>query len=192
MIPGCKISLRPLEPEDLDLVYALANDPSVTAGVVGWSFPPSRESQRSWLRDQAADSHTKRLAVVDPDGVAVGVTGVWDVDWHNQSALSAIKMLPSSQGRGLATDAVLTTMAWAFYVVGLRRLHSSILSFNTASLNLYVGRCGWREEGRELESVFRAGEWWDLVRVAALKRDFDKLDGASEWVERIAPLPRPK
>jgi RimJ/RimL family protein N-acetyltransferase len=189
MIPGHNVKLRPIEPEDLDLVWRLANEPSITASVVGWSFPTSREAQRNWIRTQADDTRTRRLVILDPEGESVGITGLWDIDWHNQSAFSGVKLLPSSHGRGLATDAVLTTMAWAFYVVGLRRLHSTVLQFNTPSLKLYLQRCGWREEGCELESVFRAGKWWNLVRIAALRSDFDRLDGAAARAHRLAPVP---
>jgi RimJ/RimL family protein N-acetyltransferase len=73
-------------------------------------------------------------------------------------------------------------------VVGLRRLHGSILDFNTASMNAYVRRCGWRIEGVDREAIFRKGEWIDLYRVAVLRSDFDGLPNALEYVNQVCPV----
>src|SRR5690606_20031217 len=119
---------------------------------------------------------------------AIGITGLWDIDWHNQSALSAIKLLPSYKGKGLGTETVMLTMAWAFYSVGLRRLHSTILDFNGPSLGLYIKKCGWRVEEHQREAIFRKGEWHDLYNVAILKKEFDALPQASEFIQAVCPV----
>jgi RimJ/RimL family protein N-acetyltransferase len=127
-------------------------------------------------------------------GEPVGVAGLWDFDWHNRSAMAPIKMMPGATPKGAGTDTIMMVMAWAFYEVGLRRVHGTILDFNAASYAVYIRRCGWRVEGRERESIFRHGTWHDLFRVAALKPDFDALPDAQEYVERVCgvqPEPSP-
>lgn len=188
MIPGTQVTLRSLEPGDAELLWSLATDPAVCSNVVGWDFPPSRHGQEAWIAEQFRRQDTHRLTIVDRDGVAVGITGLWEIDWHNRSALTGVKMLPAHQGKGLAADAVLTTMCWSFNVVGLRRLHAALLDFNARSYALFVDRCGWRVEGREIESIFRGGAWRDLIRIAALKRDFDGRADAAERKRRMVPV----
>jgi hypothetical protein len=81
-------------------------------------------------------------------------------------------------------------MAWSFYEVGLRRLHCTILDFNAASHGAYVRKCGWQIEGRQREAVFRNGRWNDLLHAAILKREFDTLIDAEEYVGRLSsPVP---
>jgi hypothetical protein len=97
--------------------------------------------------------------------------------------------MPGSAPKGAGTDAIMTLMAWAFYEVGLRRLHCTILDYNAASHGAYVRKCGWQIEGRQREAVFRNGRWNDLLHAAILKREFDTLLDAEEYVARLSSLP---
>lgn len=188
MIPGQAVRLRPVERSDLALLQELANDPVIGGLVVGWDFPVSMHGQERWLESSSPDRTTVRLMVDDAEtAMPIGLTGLWEIDWHNRSALTATKLHPERVGRGMGSDSIMTLMAWAFYVVGLRRLHGAILDFNSASMNAYVGRCGWQVEGLEREAIFRKGEWIDLYRVAVLRSDFDALPNALEYVNRVCP-----
>jgi RimJ/RimL family protein N-acetyltransferase len=189
MIHGKHVALRPIEPEDLPFLTHLANDAEVSGRVVGWDFPVPLHAQGDWLAASAANRSTRRLAVVEvATDETVGMTGLWDIDWHNRDALTAVKLDPRFSGRGLGRDTVMTVNAWAFYVVGLRRLHSTILDFNGPSMGAYVGRSGWVVEGRERGSVFRRGEWVDQYQVACLRPDFDALDDAESYVRSVHPV----
>jgi RimJ/RimL family protein N-acetyltransferase len=189
MLKGRLLGLRTMEAGDLDFLADLANHPIVRGNVVGWEWPISRHGQVDWLQATRNDPHTKRLIVTKLGSEEpIGLTGLWDVDWHNQSALTAVKLMPGAAPRGAGTDSIMLMMAWTFYEVGLRRLHSSILDFNKASLGAYVRRCGWRVEGRSREAVFRNGQWRDLLQVAALRGDFDGLRDSCEYIQRVCPV----
>ena len=189
MIPGRLTALRPVEPSDLGLLQRITNDVSIQGSVVGWDFPVAEHGQSGWLASSQSNPRTQRLMIQTlDDSTAIGVTGLWEIDWHNRSALTATKIATDWHGRGMGSDAIMTTMAWSFYVVGLRRLHSTILAFNQASIGSYVDRCGWRIEGRHREAVFRKGQWCDLYSVAALRADFDRHEMASDYVDSVAPI----
>jgi RimJ/RimL family protein N-acetyltransferase len=191
MLNGRLVTIRPTGAEDLDFLADLANHDQVRHNVGGWGWPVSRDAQADWLRRSHADPGVQRMTVVDPvSGQPWGFTGLWEIDWHNRGALTGIKLMPGLTPRGAGTDAIMLTMAWSFYEVGLRRLHSTILPFNAASLGAYVRHCGWRIEGRDREAAFRRGQWHDLLRVAALRSDFEALPAAEEYVERVCG-PRP-
>lgn len=189
MIPGRLVALRPVESSDLRLLQRIANDVQIQGAVVGWDFPVAEHSQEAWLNASQSNPRVRRLMVQRIDtGDPVGLTGLWDLDWHNRSALTATKLDPDHLGRGMGSDAIMVTMAWAFFVVGLRRLHGAILDFNGASFGAYVDRCGWRVEGRHREAIFRKGRWCDLYSVAVLKSDFERHELCAEYVERVAPV----
>lgn len=188
MISGRSVDLRPIEHGDLDFLRQLHNDPRVAGSVVDWSAPVSASQQERWFEALANDARSIRLTIVERStGLPVGLTGVWDIDRRNGTGWTGIKLAPDAGGRGLATDAVLLTMAWAFACAELRRLEGALLDFNTASFALYVGRCGWVVEGREREKVLRAGRHCDLIRVAVLRREFEALADAPEYVELVRP-----
>jgi RimJ/RimL family protein N-acetyltransferase len=180
---GRIVGLRPVEPDDQDFLRELANHPQVRANVVGWDWPSARP----------ALSAVQPLSVVlAATGQIVGHTGLGNVDWQNQSATTRIELMPGLAPKGTGTDAIMTLMAWAFYEVGLRRLHGTCLDFNVASHGAYVRKCGWQIEGREREAVFRHGRWNDLLHVAILKREFDTLLDAEEYVGRLTtPMTAP-
>ena len=189
MIPGRIVRLRPVERSDLALLQELMNDPVVTSSVVGWGFPVSMHGQERWLESSSTSQEAVRLMVDDAEtGMRVGSTGLWDIDWHNRSAFTGVKLHPEHFSRGMGSDSIMTLMAWALNVVGLHRLHGAILDFNVASKHTYVDRCGWQVEGVDREAIFRKGGWIDLHRVAALRSDFDALPNAQEYVNRICPV----
>lgn len=187
MIYGKQIALRPMESEDQDFIHALNEDPVVRGRVVGWDWPSSAHHQKAWFSASTGGGSTHRWVVLGPDGEPIGLTGLWDVDWHNRNALSALKLggVADVRGKGLGSDAIMTVMAFAFCDVGLHRLHTTILADNTASERAYVRKCGWTVEGVSREHVWRHGRYVDLLHVGILKSDFDALPDSSDHVDLI-------
>jgi RimJ/RimL family protein N-acetyltransferase len=186
MISGHAIDLRPIEPHDASLLHALAVDPVVTQAVVGWAMPTGFAERSDDLSKRLDDPMTRRLVIVERQGARdVGLTGLWELNQREGTATTGIRLLRDGWGRGLGTDAVMTLMAWAFHDVGLRRLETTILDFNTASLALYADRCGWTVEGREREAVLRGGRHCDRYRLGILRSDFDAMEAAEDYVRRV-------
>src|SRR5680860_327650 len=153
------VRLRPIEREDLAFLRDLANDPVVRKNVVGWDWPLSMADQERWFEGGPNTAETQRLIVESDRGVPLGMTGLWDIDWRNRSALTALKLGgdPENRGRGYGAAAVQALMEFAFNDVGLHRLYSTILETNLPSLAVYVRKSGWTEEGRLREHVWRGG-----------------------------------
>lgn len=186
MIFGKRVYFRPLEHSDQADVIALNNDPVVRGNVVGWSWPSSVFAQTKWFEGSNSTA-THRWAVCNGADQMIGLTGLWDVDWHSRHALTALKLGGPhlARGQGLGVDAIMTAMAFAFYDVGLNRLHGSIIVGNEASKRAYCGRCGWSVEGLLRQHVWRHGKFVDVETVAVLKEDFDRLPDAGDYVALI-------
>src|SRR5215467_5627841 len=137
MIAGRFIRLRPIEPEDLSFMAKMTNDRDVAGMVAGWDFPVALHSQRSWLEESAGDRSAFRFTIVGAEGEPIGMTGLFNIDWHSRHAIAPIKLYqPALRQKGTGTDVVKTLMAWAFYDVGLQKLQGSILDSNGASCGL--------------------------------------------------------
>ncbi|MBX3181903.1 MAG: GNAT family N-acetyltransferase [Polyangiaceae bacterium] len=173
MIVGNKVRFRALEDDDQPLLVAWLNDPEISRLVGGFSFPASVSAQREWFARAKSDSKNQRWMVESLEGEPLGLTGLWQIDWQNRHALTALKLgAPSARGKGYGTDAIMTLMAYAFFQVGLNRLWGEILPYNLGSYKAYVERCGWRVEGVSRQHIYREGQFHDQLRVAVLKEDF--------------------
>lgn len=186
MIRGLKTVTRPIESQDQEFIYELNSDPVVRGNVVGWDFPVSLAHQIKWFEADRASS-THRWIVEDLEGHALGLTGLWDVDWHSRNALTAIKIggKTPQRGLGLGSDAIMAMMAFAFYDVGLERLYTSILEDNIPSRKAYVERCGWIIEGKSRKHVWRNGKFVNLLQVGVLRSDFDQLPNSANYRDLV-------
>lgn len=76
---------------------------------------------------------------------------------------------------GYAVDTVMAIMKYAFEELGLNRLDGSMIEYNVASLKMYIGKCGWKEEGRQRNWYFRKNQYWDRIMVGITKEDYFEL-----------------
>ena len=130
------------------------------------------QNRREWKRGQTfvfivADREDERRVIgrVTLGGVLRGAfqnayLGYWIDEEH--------------QGRGLMTEAVLATTAFAFSAAGLHRVQAAVMPRNAASLRV-VQKAGYRREGLAERYLCIAGAWEDHVIYAMT---------AEEWSAR--------
>lgn len=186
MIQGKSVLLRPIEERDQEYIHQLNADPGVRSNVVGWEFPQSLHRQRNWFANSET-GQTHRWIVEDEESRQIGLTGLWDIDFHNRNALTALKLGGPNEvrGRGIGRDAIKAVMAFAFYDVGLKRLYGSIIEGNDPSLKVYCERCNWSVEGTSRSHVWRHGDYVDLIQVGVLKEDFDDLEDSRDYIDLV-------
>ena len=91
MIHGQKTAMRPVEPTDLTFLREMANDRVVATSVIGWDFPLSDHGQIGVVGISRPRWENRRFIIEDAAGRSVGMTGLWDIDWHNRSAATGIR-----------------------------------------------------------------------------------------------------
>ncbi|MER7460058.1 GNAT family N-acetyltransferase [Micromonospora sp. NPDC126480] len=153
------VALRPLGPDDADLMYGLHTLPEVVASRVP-PEPPSRaaveqhcrQAGTRWLSGQAAN-----LVILDAaTGAAAGTCAlVYDQPATGQ-AMVGYSLLPAWRGRGLATRTVRLLTRWGFADVGLDRIWAGVHVGNPASERV-LERAGFRREGVERGRLPGAG-----------------------------------
>lgn len=170
-IKGKKVTLRFIEPDDLEAIREMTNDPEQEHLIIGWSFPAAKKHQEDWYQRVLADRNNFRFAI-EFEGKFVGISTLTSIDWKNRKADHGIRLtLDAPKGQGIGTDAVYATMKYAFEELNLNRLYGSILDYNTASWKLYT-KCGWKSEGVYRQSVFKNDEFHDESPVAILKSEY--------------------
>lgn len=182
-IYGKKVVLRAMEPTDCELVREMFNDPEMENLVVGWAFPLSQYAQTKWYEKHYADQDFRFIIETSEDG-AVGVATLIDIDWKNRMAQHGIKLANEKyRGKGIATDAVMAIMRYAFDELGLNRLNGSWFPDNIASKKMYM-RCGWKEEGVRRNYIYKQGAFRDLVETGVLAEDYYRLIAENRYWEK--------
>lgn len=172
------ISLRALEPEDLDLLYEVENDERA------WSVSASRThfsrfSLRQYLAGQPADAfQAGELRLVIADGKeAVGLIDLTNFSPMDGRAEVCIVICPAHRGKGYARTALGLLENYARQFLRIRMLYALISAHhNPVSLRLFAS--AQYEQVATLPAWHnRGGEYEDVVLV---QKFLDSPQGAGE------------
>ena len=175
-IKGKQVTLRAIELQDLELLNKWANDPEIQYWLGGWHFPINQEDQKKWFLGLSVNSIHQRFAIETADLGLIGTANLVDIDWKNKHAFHGMLLGDKDiRGKGLGVDTVMALMKYAFEELGLERLDGSMIEYNVASLKMYLGKCGWKEEGRQRNWYFRKNRFWDKILVGITSSDYSTL-----------------
>lgn len=157
------IRLRPLEPEDVDLLYSWENEMAVWE-VSNTLAPFSKYIIEQYILNSQRDiyeSKQLRLVIETPDGTPVGAVDLFDFDpFHQRAGVGILIHNTGERQKGYATDALLLMCSYAKEILGLHQLFANITADNEASLRLFV-KCGFELCGQKKDWVKSGQEWKD-------------------------------
>lgn len=183
-IKGKAVTLRAIEEDDLPTLHAWGNDPDLWALLGGWRFPSSLRQTRLWFDSLPGDQLNQRFAIDYPGVGLVGTANLVDINWKDNNAFHGMMLGdPGMRGKGVGVDVIMAMMRYAFDELHLRRLDGSMIAYNEASLAVYCGKCGWKEEGRQRDWYYRGGRYWDRVLVGVTSDDYRALVADNRYWE---------
>lgn len=154
-----KVTLRALEPTDLDTLYRWENDSSVWT-VTDTIAPYSREALWHYLEQYTGDIYAQRqlrlMITLTDDGAPVGTIDFLNFDPLNNRAELGLLIAGEWRGKGLGRQALELLTAYARDHIGLRQLYVFIAVDNTVCLDLFES-FGYRRAGI-LQSWVRRGK----------------------------------
>lgn len=182
-IKGKFVTLRPIEFEDLEFIRTMLNDPWFESMITGWAYPISKKDQEAWYAAfKNSSSQIRYIIETEADGV-VGFTGLKNIDWKNGTADGGGMRVAKRENmsKGIATDAYMTLLRYAFYELRLNRVNGSVFKYNTASIRA-TEKVGFKQEGIQREAIFKDGKYHDIILLGVLKSDYDKVvEETSYW-----------
>ncbi len=124
--------------------------------------------------DDAKDKIIFGIVIPNNDAL-IGTVGLHDIKWKDHVATTGAMIGDEeNRNRGFGTDAKMTLLDYAFNELNLRKICSSVLSFNERSIG-YNLRCGYRIEGVRKQQIFTGGRYWDEVLLAVFREDWVPL-----------------
>ncbi len=167
VIKGGQILLREIKESDLELLHLWANDEQLWSLLDGWHFPYSKASTQHWFESLDYESSHRVFGIEVPKIGLIGTANLVQIDPVNKSAFHGMMIGSSEQrGKGFGQDTIRTVVRYAFESLRLKRLETSIIEYNEASLRTYLTKCGWKEEARLRQFYFRKNRYWDKILIA--------------------------
>ena len=134
------ITLRALEPTDLDTLYRWENDTALWV-VSDTAAPYSREALWHYLKEYTGDIYAQRqlrlMVTLSADGTPVGTVDFLNFDPLNNRAELGLFIADEFRGKGLGREALDLLTAYARDHIGLRQLYVFIALDNEACLHLF-------------------------------------------------------
>ncbi|WP_322015649.1 spermidine N1-acetyltransferase [Paraburkholderia sp. J12] len=165
-----RLTLRPLERQDLKFVHELNND----AKIMRYWFEEPYETftELSQLYDRHVhDQRERRFVAVDSADELVGLVELIELDYIHRRGEFQIIIAPHAQGRGYATSATQLAIDYAFAVLNLRKLYLIVDTTNVAAIHVYE-KCGFQHEAELIEEFFGNGKYHNALRMCLFQRDF--------------------
>lgn len=166
------VTLRALEPEDMELLYKWENDSSL------WSAsdtitPLSRFNLREYIQTSHIDIHvTRQLKLVaECGGEPVGMADLFDFDPHNGRVSVGILVYEESmRNRGIGTKILEQIVNYAFNVLCVHQIAASVAVGNSASIALFR-KAGFESCGLKKDWLRRSGHWVDVIEYQLIRKD---------------------
>jgi len=141
-------SLRALELEDLDFLFAIENDTRF------WKYANrTKPYTKAFLTEYILQSHLSiqeaqqlRLALVDTAGKALGFVDLFEVDLHHRRAAVGIIIHPDCHQQGLGTLGLQMLLDYCQAHLSLHQLFCDIDATNEVSLQLFE-KAGFEHTG---------------------------------------------
>lgn len=156
------ITLRALEPSDLEVLYLWENDPDVWR-VSGTLAPVSRDRLARFISEQSYDIYATRQMrlIVDVDGVMVGSVDIFDFEpLHRRFGVGILIYADEHRRKGYASRVIELIKEYARNTLDLRQIWVTVDEDNSASVALFES-CGFVLSARRREWVNRAGVFID-------------------------------
>ena len=155
------IRLRPLEMEDVGLLYSWENEMAVWE-VSNTLVPFSKYILEQYILNSQRDIYENkqlRLVIETLDGIAVGAVDLFDFDpFHQRAGVGILIHDAGERQKGYATDALMLMCSYAEEMLGLHQLFANISADNETSLHLFE-KCGFVCCGERKDWV-KSGKQW--------------------------------
>ncbi len=136
------VTLRPLEPSDIDILYKWENDPTIW-DVSYTTLPYSKFALTNYINDSAQrDIYEMRQFrfVIESNALTlpVGLVDVFDFEPFDMRAAVGISVNePSARGKKIATNAMNLLIDYCFNYLHFHQLYARVFSDNAASIALF-------------------------------------------------------
>jgi len=135
-----KIFLRPLEPEDIDLLYQWENNMEIWE-MSNTKTPFSRYILAEYIKNSHKDIYEikqLRLIIQNKEDRPVGAVDLFEFEpYHQRAGVGILIHKTEDRNQGYATDALKALSDYSLNVLGLKQIYANISEDNRQSISLF-------------------------------------------------------
>lgn len=161
---GERVSLRPIEREDADIVQRAYNEPEFHGGFL-LDLPSNRGTIEARIEERVEEDDDSIVLFICVDETPVG--RVYIRDMRQDHGMLGYWLLPEERGQGYMTEGVAVLLDHAFDTLGLHRVFAWTIDDNEPSQRL-LRRLGFTHEGTYREHVYTRGSYRDTEHYGLL------------------------
>ena len=169
-----RLKLRALRLEDAEVTLTWRNREDIRDRYSGHPFPVNYEMEKSWLEKVARSNIPTTVLGIEElsSQKLIGLTDLRNINFINREAeCGMIIGDKEQQGKGYGEEATRLILEFAFRQLGLNRVFVRAIADNAPAIRVLT-KCGFQEEGRLRESVFKNGRFKDQLLMSILSREF--------------------
>lgn len=160
-----RIKFRLPEPEDLDFLFEIENDPAVWS-VSDNRMPYSRYSLMQYIESNTHDIFIERQVrfMIEElaSGEVAGIIDLFDYNPLHHRAEVGVIVAPGMRGKGIAKEALELLCDYAVKAYGMHQLYAYVPLSNKASCRLFEA-CAFEKAGHLKDWVIQEGAQVDVV-----------------------------
>ncbi len=166
-----RLLLKPIESEDLIFLLNLRWNQEVMNYLI--HDPISAKSQNDWFNNLKKTDLALSIFVKENSEIKIiGTIGLYEINNRHQRAIWRIRLDPSRQGKGYATEAINLMLDYGFNTLNLNKIISDSFADNEAIVKLTL-KLGFKQEGLLVGHYFHHGEFRDAIQFGLLRKDFN-------------------
>lgn len=169
-----RVILRAVSRRDFPFLLKWVNDPEVVQ-YLRFYLPITELAEEKWLEKI---SHSEKDVVfvieviVDDEVKPIGTCGLHGINTKDRNATFGISIGDKEfWNGGYGMEVTNLIVRYGFEQLNLHRINSTVYDFNEYSLKMHRN-CGFQEEGRQREAVFKNNHYVDVITLGLLKKEW--------------------
>ena len=153
---GKNISLRALEPEDLDFLFTTENDEFFWK-VSSTQIPYSKHILKNYIENAHQDIYEAkqyRFVICDIENTPVGMIDLFEFEPQHSRVGVGLLILPTYQSNGYASEALGLIIDYSFTHLNTHQLFANIASDNLRSISLFE-KFNFKQVGIKKDWIFK-------------------------------------
>lgn len=171
---SARLTCRKMTMNDAELYHTWRNDLEMMQFTSPCLDAYQLEETKDFVQHVILGSSSSKsyLILLEDTGRPIGIMSLIHIDTKNRNAECIIDIgEKTSWGKGYGFEAMTLLLDYAFLELNLHRVSLRVFSFNHKAIKLYE-KIGFVHEGSSRQSLYRNGDWHDIVHMGILQSEY--------------------